>query len=160
MDISHAPIAADRSSRHGPDPSDPSDPAGPLAVARAIVLVQGAVLVALTIEAAVFAAAFGPGAGAGVVVTALAAVLTLVTAVGLGRGARLAERWTVIAESAVLATGVLDLALALILTGSPVGPVVILTRFVAPLVVIALVRRTVRRVAPAVASAQSTGTTR
>ena len=50
------------------------------------------------------------------------------------------RRWTVIAESAVIATGIIDLLLAIVFTGAPIGLVTFLTRLVAPLVVIALVR--------------------
>ncbi len=116
---------------------------GAIDLARTIVLVQGAILVAGTIEAALFAAAFGPAAGVGFALTAASAVATLATAARLGGPAgpgRRVRRWTVIAEAAVIATGIIDLLLSIVFTGAPIGLVTFLTRLVAPLVVIALVR--------------------
>jgi len=124
-------------------------------LARTIILVQGAILVAATIESFLFAAAFGPAAGIGVALTAGAAILTLVTAARLGAGrdaaglsglvghagpGRRIRRWTIIAEGAVIATFLVDLGLAIVVTGAPIGLVALMTRLVAPLVVIALVR--------------------
>jgi CHASE2 domain-containing sensor protein len=129
MDTTAAPIGS------------PPDATGSMDIVRTIILTQGAILVASTIESAIFAGAFGPNAMFGVVLTAVAAVLTLGTSAALGRGSRRARRWTLIAEGAVLAGGILDLALMVLMTGSFLGPVPALTRLVAPLVVIVLVRR-------------------
>ena len=75
------------------------------------------------------------------VLTTGAAILTLATAAGLARGSFRARRWTLIAESGVVLVTVVDLALALLMTGEPLGPVSLLTGLVVPIMVIALLRR-------------------
>ena len=109
-------------------------------VARVFVLMQGAVLVATTIEAAIFGVAFGPAAGSAFVLTACAAVLTLATARGLGRRRRWARKVTIVAEVAILAGALLELGLSLLVLGAAIGLVPILTRVVVPIVVIAALR--------------------
>jgi hypothetical protein len=109
-------------------------------VVRVLVLMQGAVLVATTIEAALFGIAFGPAAGPAFLFTAAAALLTLATARGLGRRRRWARRLTIVAETVVLAGGLIELGLALALTGAASGLVPILTRVVVPIVVIVALR--------------------
>ncbi len=112
-----------------------------LAVAHILVLLQGAILVAGTLEAVVFLAFVGPASTVSLGLTAGAAVLTLATAAGLARGSSRARRWTLIAESAVLAVGVVDLVLALVMTGEPLGPMGLLGGIVVPVAVIAILRR-------------------
>lgn len=112
-----------------------------MAVARILVLVQGAILVLGTLEAGVFLFAFGAAAGVSLALTAGGAVLTLATAAGLARGSRRARRWTLLAESGVVAIGVVDLVLALAMTGEPLAPVPLLTGLVVPASVIAILRR-------------------
>jgi hypothetical protein len=109
-------------------------------VVRVLVLMQGAILVATTIEAAIFSVAFGPAAGPGVLLTGGAAVLTLATSRGLGRGRRWARRLTVGAECAILAGAILELALSVLLAGATFGIVPTLTRLVVPIVVIVAIR--------------------
>jgi hypothetical protein len=114
-------------------------------VVRVLVLMQGAILVATTIEAALFSVAFGPAAGPAVLLTGGAAVLTLATSRGLGRRRRWARRLTVGAECAVLAGALLELALSLLLAGAAFGVVPTLTRLVVPIIVIVLLREPVAR---------------
>ena len=111
-------------------------------VAHVLVLIQGAVLVAGTLGAVAFLALVGAAGGVSLVLTAGAAVLTLATAAGLGRGSRPARRWTLLAESGVLAVGIVDLVLALLMTGEALAPVPLLGGLVVPAAVIAILRRT------------------
>ena len=110
-------------------------------VAHILVLLQGAILVARTIEAVFFLGFAGPASVVSLAVTASAAVLTLATAGGLARGSRWASRWTRIAESGVIAVTCIDLALALALTGEPLGPMELSVGFAIPIAVIVLLRR-------------------
>ena len=111
-------------------------------VAHILVLIQGAILVAATVEAVFFLLAFaGSASQVSLAVTGAAAILTLACAGGLAHGSRRARRWTVIAESVVLAVGVINLVLALLLTGEPLGPVPLLAGIVVPASVIAILRQ-------------------
>lgn len=110
-------------------------------VVHVLVLVQGAILVARTIEAVFFLAFAGMAAVVSLGLTAAAAVLTMVTAGALARGSRRARRWTLVAESAVIAVGVVDLLLVLAMTGGLPGPVGLLVSLVLPGAVIVLLRR-------------------
>lgn len=110
-------------------------------VAHILVLMQGAILVAGTVEAIFFLGFGGPAARVSLGLTATSAVLTLVAAARLARGSGLARRWTIIAESGVLLVTTADLVLALLMTGEPLGPVALLTGLVVPAGVIALLRR-------------------
>jgi hypothetical protein len=111
------------------------------AVAHILVLVQGAILVARTLEAIVFLAFVGPASSVSLGLTAGAALLTLATAAGLARGSARARRWTLVAESGVLLVGLVDLAFAWLMTGEPLGPVGLLGGLVVPAVVVAILRR-------------------
>lgn len=111
-------------------------------VAHVLVLIQGAVLVAGTLEAVVFLTFAGAAGGISLALTAGAAMLTLATAAGLARGSRPARRWTLLAESGVLAVGIVDLVLALLMTGEALAPVPLLGGLVVPAAVIAILRRT------------------
>jgi hypothetical protein len=109
-------------------------------VAHLLVLLQGAILVDRSIEAVFFLAFTGAAAAVSLGLTAAAATLTLATAAGLARGSRRARRWTLIAEAGVVAVTVVDLVLALVMTGEPIGPVELLVGLVVPVAVIVLLR--------------------
>ena len=111
------------------------------AVAHILVLIQGAILVAGTLEATFFLAFAGPASGVSLGLTAAASVLTLATAAGLARRSPRARGWTLIAESEVLLVGVIDLTLALLMTGEAMGPVSLLGGMVVPAAVITILRR-------------------
>jgi hypothetical protein len=112
-----------------------------LAVAHVLVHVQGAVLVTSTIEATVFLAFAGPASRMSLALTAGAAVLTMVTAAALGGGSGRARRWTLVAESGVVVVTLVDLVLAMLMTGELLGPVALLAGLVVPVGVIAILRR-------------------
>jgi hypothetical protein len=116
-----------------------------LAVAHILVLVQGAILVAASIEALVFLVIPGAATRVSLGLTAVAALLTLATAAGLARGSRRARRWTRVAESGVIAITAVDLILALLLTGEPLGPVALLAGLAAPIAVLLLLSEPVGR---------------
>ena len=123
-------------------PASPIEGTGLLAVAHILVLVQGAILVAATLEGVVFLGAVGQASSLSLALTAGAAILTLATAGGLARGSGRARRWTLIAESAVILVGLVDVLLAILMTGEPIGPVGLLTGLVIPAAVITILRRT------------------
>lgn len=106
-----------------------------------LVGLQAAILVVSTLEALAAASFLGPAAAGPALLTAGAAVITAVTAYGLGRRSRWARRWALIAEGAVLAVALLDVVALPMLTGGDAALVSILSRVVAPVVVITLLRR-------------------
>jgi hypothetical protein len=122
-----------------------------LEVVRVLLLVQGSILVATTIEAFIWSIAFGGAAGPSFLVTAAMAAALFVTR------ARMADhRWTrrvvYLVEGVLVATLGVDTALAIAITGTVPPAVAVLTRFVLPLSVIALLRRATRPAAAPIAS--------
>ena len=119
-----------------------------LEVARVLLLVQGALLVASTIEALFWGLVFPGATGSSVVLSGAAAVAILVARARL-RADRLGTRRIVyIVEGVTVATLAIDSALAFALIGAYPPAVAFLTQFVLPLCVIALLRRAVRATAP------------
>lgn len=123
-----------------PPPPVP-DRLGRAGIARLLVLLQGAVLVAATIETLVVMSAMDPGALPTLVLTAAAAVLTFLAAWGIGRGSRWARRWTIVAEAGVLLLVAADLAIAAFLGGLELVPMTVVLRIGVPIAVITLLRR-------------------
>jgi hypothetical protein len=106
-------------------------------VVRTLLLLQGAILIANTLEAGLFGIAFSGGVTPTVLATAAAALIVLVArtrldAEGAGR------RGVVIVEGLIIATLGIDTALAILLTHQSIPIVAVLTRFVLPVGVIAL----------------------
>jgi len=122
-------------------PSLPRDRLDQAAIARLLVLFQGAVLVTATAESVLFLTVLGPAAGPGLVLSAGAALLTLVTAWGLGRRNRLARRWTIVAEAGVLALVALGVVVGLVIGGVELTLLGLVLRVGLPIAVIALLRR-------------------
>ncbi|HKY52311.1 MAG TPA: hypothetical protein VJP45_13725 [Candidatus Limnocylindria bacterium] len=112
-----------------------------LEVVRVLLLVQGAVLIATTMEALVWSIAFPGASGITLVLSAAIAALLLVGRARLrsddGKGRRLVQ----VAEAALVVQIAIDTALAVGITGSVPPPMALLTRFLIPLAVIALLRR-------------------
>ena len=119
----------------------PRDRLDLIAVCRLLVFLQGAILVASAIETLVFLSFVGPTGIGALILTGLAAGLTLLAAWGLGRRSRTARRWTLVAETGVLLLAVADIGLALFLAGGDVAPTTLVTRIVIPLAVIWILRR-------------------
>lgn len=124
-----------------PTPPPVPDRLGPLGIAQLCVLLQGAVLVAITIESLVVLAAMGPAALPTTILTGGAAALTLLTAALLGRGGRWTRRWTIVAEAGVLAFTAVDLVIAAILGGLELLPMTVTLRVIVPVAVIAILLR-------------------
>ena len=112
-------------------------------IVRALLLLQGAILVANTLEAVVFAFAFSGGVTPTVLVTAAAAVTVLVVRARLNARAA-APRALYVVEGLLIASFVIDTVLALVLTQAAVPPVAVLTRFLLPVSVVVLLRRIAR----------------
>lgn len=115
-------------------------PGSAVDVARALLVVQGAVAATAALEVAVWAA-FGMPVGVPVLLTGGAALLTLALAAGVGRRSRLARRLVILAEVAWVALALVDMALAVALARRGLELVPVLTRILLPLAVVRLLRR-------------------
>jgi hypothetical protein len=124
-----------------------------LDVVRVLLLVQGAILLATTIEALIWSIAFPGASGVMLVLTAATAAALLVSRARLRAGSRRGRRTLCVVESVLVVTIAIDTALAIGITASLPPPVALLTRFVLPLTVIALLRRTDQVSAPHAARA-------
>jgi hypothetical protein len=122
-----------------------------LELERVLLLVQGAILVATTIEAVTWRMAFA-GASVPVLLTGGAAVMILIARARLRVGRGRSRRFVYAIEGFTLAFLALDLALAIALTGTPPPAVALLTRLVLPLSVIYLIRQSARTTSPGVAA--------
>jgi hypothetical protein len=117
---------------------------GLLEVARVLLLLQGAVLVATTIEALIWGIAFAGGGGLPFLLSGTAAAVILIARVRLRADRRWSRRLVYVVEVFTLATFAIDTALAIALTAAVPPGVAILTRLVLPIAVIALLRRGAR----------------
>jgi hypothetical protein len=115
-----------------------------LDLARVLLLLQGSILVATTIEAVIWGMAFAGAAATPVLLSGGAAVAILVARARLPADRRWARRLVYGVEGFTLAFLALDLALAIALTGTPPPAVALLTRFVLPVAVIFLLRQSAR----------------
>jgi len=121
-----------------------------LDLARVLLLLQGSILIATTIEAAVWGMAFAGAAATPLLLSLGAAVVILVARARLRADRRWTRRLVYGVEGFTLAFLALDLALAIALTGTPPPAVALLTRFVLPVSVIFLLRRSARGAAAAI----------
>ena len=127
----------------GPMDNKASRPADDLLdVARVLLLLQGAILVATTIEALFWGAIFG--AGGAVLISGAAAVVILVARSRLRADRRWPRRLVYVVEGVTVALFTVDIALALALTHALPPVVALLTQLVLPVAVITLLRRSVR----------------
>ncbi|MEK6208194.1 MAG: hypothetical protein AABM32_11185 [Chloroflexota bacterium] len=115
-----------------------------LEVARVLLLLQGAILLATTIEALIWGIAFAGGSGLPFLMSGGAAAVILVARARLRADRRWTRRLVYGLEGFTLATFAIDTILAIALTGALPPIVAILTRLVPPITVIALLRRSVR----------------
>lgn len=123
-----------------------------LDVARVLLLVQGAMLVATTIEALLWSFVFAGAAGAPVWLSGAAAAMILVARARL-RADRVRTRRLVYAvEAVILVSLAIDTALAIVLAGALPPLVALLTQLVLPLSVVLLLRRSARATATTVPS--------
>lgn len=117
-----------------------------LDVARALLLLQGAILVATTLEALIFGLAF-PGAAGGVLLSGASAVAILVARTRLRAERRWSRRLVYVVEGLTLAFAVVDSVLAIALTRALPPAVAVLTQLVLPASLITLLRRSARATA-------------
>ena len=122
-----------------------------LDVVRAFLLLQGAILVATTIESLVWSGVFPAGRGA-VLISGAFAVTIFVARARLRADRRWLRRVVYLLEGSILALFVIDIALAAVLTHALPPVVAILTQLVLPVSVIAILRRTARAAAAAIPS--------
>ena len=116
-----------------------------LEVARALLLLQGAILIATTIEALVWAAVFPGASGSPALMSGAAAVVILVGRIRLGVDRRWARRLVYLVEGFVLLTAAIDVAIGLALAHAFPPMVALLTQVALPIAVIALLRGSARR---------------
>jgi len=112
-----------------------------LEVVRVLLLLQGAVLVATTVEALIWGIAFAGGGGLPFLVSGAAAAVILVARARLRPDRRWSRRLVYVVEGFTLATFAIDTVLSIALTVAVPPAVAILTRLVLPIAVIALLRR-------------------
>lgn len=123
--------------RWDPDP-------GSLEVVRVLVLLQAGFALLSVVEVVAIGVFTGTLAvlGPAIALNAGIAGLALLLVAGLGRRSYLARRLVMTGEAFVVVTALVDLALAIIMAGRPLGVVTILTRVILPVGVIVVLRRT------------------
>lgn len=115
-----------------------------LDVARVVLLVQGWVLVATTIEALVWSAAFPGATGLPVVMSGAASAALLFGRTRLRADRSWTRRLVYGVEGLILATLAIDTALAIAIIGAYPPAVSLLTRLFLPVAVILLLRHAAR----------------
>lgn len=111
-----------------------------LDLVRVLLLLQGSILVATTIEALIWGVIF-PGGGTAVLMSGVSAVVILVARTRLRADRRWARRLVYVVEGVTLAAVAVDIALAIALTHAFPPVVALLTQLVLPLSVVTLLRR-------------------
>jgi hypothetical protein len=119
-----------------------------LDLARVLLLLQGSIFVATTIESLIWGMAFAGAAAAPLLLSGGAALMLLTARARLRADRRWTRRLVYAVEGVTLAYLALDLALAIALTGTPPPAVALLTRFVLPVAVIYLIRQSARATPP------------
>ena len=115
-----------------------------LEVARVLLLLQGAILIATTVEALIWGIAFAGGGGVPFVMGGVAAAVIFVARARLRPDRGRSRRLVYSVEVFTLVTFAVDTILAIALTGALPPVVAILTRLVLPVSMIALLRRSGR----------------
>jgi len=118
-----------------------------LEVVRVLLLLQGSILVATTIEALIWGVAFAGAAGSSAVMSAAAATAVLLARARLRADRRWTHRLVYIVEGITLATLVIDTILAIAIARTLPPAVALLTRLLLPISVVVLLRRSVRAAA-------------
>ncbi|MDQ2911812.1 MAG: hypothetical protein M3T56_00965 [Chloroflexota bacterium] len=122
-----------------------------LDLARALLLLQGALLVATTIEALFWSLVF-PGSGGSLLMSAASAVVILVARTRLRADRRWARRFVYTVEGLILVGAAVDIVLAIAITHRLPPVVALLTQLVLPLSVVAILRRSARATRAAIQS--------
>ncbi|HEV2250279.1 MAG TPA: hypothetical protein VGT60_07220 [Candidatus Limnocylindria bacterium] len=114
-----------------------------LEVARALLLLQGAILVATTIESIAWGLIL-PGAGGPILLSAAAAAAILVARARLRADRRRPRRVIYLVEGLAVAIFAADVALAVAVAHTLPPPVALVTQLALPLAVVTLLRRSAR----------------
>jgi len=112
-----------------------------LDVVRALLLMQGAILIATTIEAVIWGVMFSGAPGVPAAMSAAAAALVLVARLGLRPEGRRLRRLVYAVESLILVTFAIDSVLAIALAHALPPLAAMLTDGLVPLAVLLLLRR-------------------
>ncbi|GBE23922.1 hypothetical protein BMS3Bbin02_00187 [bacterium BMS3Bbin02] len=110
-------------------------------VIRVLVLLQGGIAFVSMLEVAFTTAMTGGSTIFALLLTTVAALLTLRLSTGIGKLSRRARRITIRIEKVIVVIAFLEVLLALLLAQTLPAPVTLITRFVVPVVVITLLRR-------------------
>ena len=122
-----------------------------LEVARALLLLQGSILVATTIESLFWGFVF-PGARGALLMSGASAVVILVARARLRADRRWARRFVYTVEVLMLAAITVDIVLALALTHALPPVVALITQLVLPISVVTILRRSARATAAPISS--------
>lgn len=109
-------------------------------MARALLLLQGAILVATTIESLFWGFVF-PGAGGAALISGASAVVILVARTRLRADRRWARRFVYAVEVLLLVAMAIDIVLAIALIHALPPVVALLTQLVLPVSIVAILRR-------------------
>ena len=120
-----------------------------LDVVRVLLLLQGAILVATTLEAVIWGVIFSGTVGIAALMSGSAAAIVLVARVRVRPDRRRMRRLTYVVEGVILATFVIDTAAALVLAHALPPLAAIFTDGLLPLSLVWLLRRSSRATAPA-----------
>ena len=115
-----------------------------LDVVRVLLLAQGAILVATTIEATVWGVAFSGAPGVPMLMSGAAAAIVLIARLRISADRPTSRRLVYAVECVVLVTFVFETALAIALAGALPPVAAVLTQLALPLSVVALLRRASR----------------
>lgn len=115
-----------------------------LDVARALLFFQGAILVATTIEALIWAAIFPGANGAPALLSGVSAIAILIARSRLRSDRRWSRRLVYAVQGFILGALAIDMILAIAIAHSLPPLVQLLTQLVLPIAVVALLRRSSR----------------
>ena len=119
-----------------------------LDLARVLLLMQGAILIATTIESLVWASAFPGASGLVPLMNGASALVILIARARLRSDRRRLRRLVYLVEGLIVAAFAVDTVLTILLAHSAMPLVAIFSQFLLPVSVIGLLRR----IAPAVAA--------
>ena len=122
-----------------------------LDLTRVLLLMQGAILIATTIESLVWASAFPGASGLVPLMNGGSALVILIARARLRADRRRLRRLVYVVEGLIVASFAIDTVLAIVLAHSAMPVVAIFSQFVLPVSAIGLLRR----IAPAVAAPNS-----
>ena len=111
---------------------------------RVLMLLQGAILIATTLESVVWALALPGGGGLALLLTGASAVAVLVARARIRSERRRLRRAVYLVEGLIVATFAIDTVLSLVLAHTAMPLLAVLSQFVLPVAVIGLLRHAAR----------------